>query len=80
MKAAPLDCRLYIEDDPMKQRSFEETEEVQALLDEYERLSRAANVALSSNNLRSRPNWHRFYEAHDQIISVVERLKSLNGH
>jgi hypothetical protein len=64
----------------MKQRTFQENEELQALLDEYERLNRVAGAALSTVNIRSRPNWHQFYEASEQMSSIVEQLKHLNGH
>lgn len=64
----------------MKQRDLQESEELQALLDEYERLNRVANAALSTINIRSRPNWHLFYEANEHLSSVVEKLKNLNGH
>jgi hypothetical protein len=55
-------------------------EELQALLDEYERLNRVAGAALSTVNIRSRPNWHQFYEASEQMSSLIEKLKYLNGH
>lgn len=64
----------------MKQRSLQENDELQALLDEYERLNGVANAALSTINIRSRPNWLQFYEANDQMTSIVERLKIMNGH
>lgn len=64
----------------MRQRSLQEDDELQALLDEYERLNRVANAALSTINIRSRPNWLQFYEANDQMASIVEKLKTLNGH
>ena len=64
----------------MKQRDLQESEKLQALLDEYERLYRVANAALSTINIRSRTNWHLFYEANEHLSSVVEKLKNLNGH
>lgn len=64
----------------MKQRNLLEDEELQALLDEYERLNRVAGAALSTVNIRSRPNWHQFYEANELMISIVERVRKLNGH
>lgn len=64
----------------MKQRNLQEDEELQALLDEYERLNRIACAALSTVNIRSRPNWHQFYEANEEMSSLVEKLKGLNGH
>jgi hypothetical protein len=64
----------------MKQRDLTQDTQLEALLDEYRRLNRIADEALSSNNLRSRPNWFRFYEAHEEITSVVEKMKLLNGH
>ena len=64
----------------MKQRSLQEEEEFQVLLDELERMSRVANAALSSNNLRGRPNWHLFYEAHAYLGEIVDQIRRLNGH
>ena len=64
----------------MKQRNFQEDEELQALLDEYKRLNRIAGAALSTVNIRSRPNWHQFYEASEAMSSLVEKLKGVNGH
>ena len=64
----------------MKELNFQEKEELQALLDEYERLNRVAGAALSTVNIRSRPNWHQFYEASEQMSSLIEKLKYLNGH
>jgi hypothetical protein len=64
----------------VKQRNLQEDEELQALLDEYERLSRVANAALSTVNIRSRPNWLQFYEANEQMVAAVERIRRLNGH
>lgn len=64
----------------MKQRNLQEDERLQALLDEYERLNRVASAALSTVNIRSRPNWHQFYEASEQMSRVVEKIKKLNEH
>ena len=64
----------------MKQRDLTQDTQLEAMLDEYQRLNRIADESLSSDNLRSRPNWLRFYEAHEKISLVVEKMKSLNGH
>jgi hypothetical protein len=64
----------------VKQRNRQEDEELQTLLDEYERLNRVASAALSTVNIRSRPNWHQFYEASEQMTLAVEEIRKLNGH
>jgi hypothetical protein len=64
----------------MRQRSLQEEEELQQLLDERERLVRVASDALSSDNPRSRPNWFQFYEAHAWISVIVDQIRRLNGH
>jgi hypothetical protein len=51
----------------MKQLKPDEHEDRQSLVFKYVRLSDVAAVSLSANNPRARPNWFRFYDAHEQM-------------
>jgi hypothetical protein len=62
----------------MRPLSSEEQLEREAIIAEYYRLTFVAAEALSIENMRARLNWHRFYEAHEKIHALVERLKHIH--
>jgi hypothetical protein len=64
----------------MQQLKPEQHEHRQSLIFEYVRLSDVATDSLSVNNPRARPNWFRFYDAHEQMTKLIEKIRQINQH
>jgi hypothetical protein len=64
----------------MKQLKLDEHEHRQSLVFEYLRLSGVATDSLSTANPRVRPNWFRFYEAHETMTNLIEKIRQINQH